>query len=70
MATLERRRLDRLLDEIEARSIATHALTEDGDVVPVLAPTSLLSWYASEGGQRTDIVTLAELHDAVLELEG
>lgn len=68
-ATRERRLLDRLLDAIEETSLATHAYTIDGDVVPVRAPDRLLSWYAYVGGRRTDVVTLAQLHDAVLELE-
>lgn len=70
MATTERRRLDRLLDAVEQANVATFRLTADGqDVEPILAPATLLSWYSYLGGERCDIVTLRQLHEAVLELE-
>jgi len=65
------RRIYKLLDEIEELSVASFRLTPDGTgAEPVLAGGSLLSWYFAVGGQRTNIVTLTELHDAVLELTG
>lgn len=70
-ANVERRRCDRLLDAVEEQNVKGFRLTPDGlDVDPVIAPVSLLAWYSMLGGQRDDIYTLRQLHDAVLELEG